>query len=244
MSVSSTVPRSSLSSPAERAKETNCRVRPSAFSSPGGNSSSSVNSVTNSSSRRRSRSPIARSRPCASPRRGAGMGRMSAPYRRAAHAVQPSGGGGAAGPLPWTGRAYCRRGGGRAQKPPDFRLGLQAARASSGTASPHASASASDAESRSSSDPSGHRSSAQTRPTAASTSKWNSRSESKSSQPAPTRRRSAAAPQAAGRPADRRLSSGSGASGGIPFRRSEHAALTSSGRAARSPMGCVPQAPS
>ena len=63
---------------AERAKDTNWRVRPSAFSSPGGNSSSIENSVMNSSSRKRSRWLIARSRPCVSPRRGAGIGRMAA----------------------------------------------------------------------------------------------------------------------------------------------------------------------
>src|SRR3954465_1989851 len=45
-----------------------CRMRPSAFSSPGGNSSSRLNSVTNSSVHSRPRLSIARRRPCAWPR--------------------------------------------------------------------------------------------------------------------------------------------------------------------------------
>src|SRR3954447_25125028 len=53
------------------------RIRPSAFSSPGAKSSSRLNSVTNSSVRSRPRFSIARRRPWASPKRGAGMGRMA-----------------------------------------------------------------------------------------------------------------------------------------------------------------------
>ena len=82
ISVSSTTPRSSLTSPASRPKEMKCRSRPSAFSSPGGNSSSRLNSVTNSSVRNRPRFSIARRRPWASPRRVAGMGRIPKPYWR------------------------------------------------------------------------------------------------------------------------------------------------------------------
>ena len=51
-------------------------MRPSAFSRSGGNSSSRLNSVTNSSVRSRPRFSIARRRPWASPRRVAGMGRI------------------------------------------------------------------------------------------------------------------------------------------------------------------------
>ena len=59
-----------------RAKETNWRVLPSAFSRPGGNRSSTENSVTNSSSRRRSRLVYGAQETVGLLIRGAGMGRM------------------------------------------------------------------------------------------------------------------------------------------------------------------------
>src|SRR4051794_5086049 len=65
-----------------------CRSRPSAFSRSGGNSSSRLNSVTNSSVRSRPRLSIARRRPWAWPRLVAGMGRMARTLVRRARAYQ------------------------------------------------------------------------------------------------------------------------------------------------------------
>src|SRR3954452_13234490 len=68
-----------------------CRIRPSAFSSSGGNSCSRLNSVTSSSVRSRPRSSIARRMPWESPMRGAGMGRMAPTLTASGGAREPGG---------------------------------------------------------------------------------------------------------------------------------------------------------
>src|SRR3954469_6558371 len=68
-----------------------CRIRPTAFSSSGGNSCSRLNSVTSSSVRSRPRSSIARRMPWESPMRGAGMGRMAPTLTASGGAREPAG---------------------------------------------------------------------------------------------------------------------------------------------------------